>query len=50
MLSAGLGLRLATPTLLVALDPSASFTLPAALDLFASSITPKALDPSANTL
>jgi hypothetical protein len=47
MLPAGLGLRLATPTLLAALDPSASFTLPAALDLFASSITPAALDPSA---
>ncbi len=46
----GLGLRLATPTLLAALDPSASFTLPAALDLFASSIMPAALDPSANTL
>jgi hypothetical protein len=50
MLPAGLGLRLATPTLLAALDPSASFTLPAALDLFASSITPAALDPPANTL
>jgi hypothetical protein len=50
MLPAGLGLRLATPTLLAALDLSASFTLPVALDLFASSITPTALDPSANTL
>jgi hypothetical protein len=50
MLPAGLGLHLATPTLLVALDPSASFNLPVALDLFASSITPVALDPSANTL
>jgi hypothetical protein len=50
MLPAGLGLRLATPTLLAALEMSASFTLPAALDLFASSITPAALDPPANTL
>ncbi len=50
MLPASLGLRLATPTLLAALDPSASFTLPTALDLFASSITPAALDLSANTL
>jgi hypothetical protein len=50
MLPAGLGLRLATPTLLAALDLSASFTLPVALDLFASSITPAALGPSANTL
>jgi hypothetical protein len=50
MLSAGLGLCLATPTLLASLGPSASFTLPVALDLFASSIMPAALDPSANTL
>jgi hypothetical protein len=47
MLPAGLGLHLATTTLLETLDPSASFTLPVALDLFASSITPEALDPSA---
>jgi hypothetical protein len=50
MLPAGLGLFVATPTLLAALDPSASFTLPAAIDLFVSFIMPAALDPSANTL
>jgi hypothetical protein len=47
MLPAGLGLRLVTPTLPVALDPSASFTLPAALDPSASFTLPVALDPSA---
>ncbi len=48
MLPAGLGLRLATPTLPAALDPTTSSTLPAALDLSASSITSVALNPSAN--
>jgi hypothetical protein len=46
-LSAGLGLRLATPTLPAALDPSTSSTLPAALDPSARSILPAALDSSA---
>jgi hypothetical protein len=50
MLPADLGLHFATPTLLAAIDLSASYYLPVALDLFASSITPAALDPSANTL
>ncbi len=50
MLPAGLGLHLETPTLLAAIDLSASFNLPVALDLFASFITPAALDPSANKL
>jgi hypothetical protein len=44
MLPAGLGLRLATPTLSTALDPLASLTLPAALDPLASSSLPAALD------
>jgi hypothetical protein len=49
MLPAGLGLHLATPTLPVALDPSASFTLPVALDPSSSSALPAALDPLANS-
>ncbi len=44
MLPAGLGLRLATPTLSTALDSPASFTLPVAFDPLASSTLPAALD------
>jgi hypothetical protein len=50
MLPAGLGLRLATPTLPAAPDPPAISTMPVAFDLSASFITPAALDPSANPL
>jgi hypothetical protein len=50
MLPACLSLCLATPTLPVALDSSASSILPVGLDLSASSITSAVIDPSANPL